>query len=77
VKPAQIKSHLWVFVNSLIENPGFDSQTKETLTTPTKDFGSSCDLDETFLKKVIKCGVVENILLYAKARSAVELKKHR
>jgi DNA topoisomerase-2 len=51
VKPSQIKNHLFVFVNSLIENPGFDSQTKETLTTPMKDFGSRCNLSEKFLKQ--------------------------
>ena len=28
VKPFQIKAHLWIFVNCLIENPAFDSQTK-------------------------------------------------
>ncbi len=33
VKGHQIKNHLAVFVNALIENPAFDSQTKETLTT--------------------------------------------
>jgi len=33
VKGHQIKNHLAVYVNALIENPSFDSQTKETLTT--------------------------------------------
>ena len=28
VKPFQITGHLWIFVNALIENPAFDSQTK-------------------------------------------------
>ena len=32
VKPYQIKNHLWIFINSMIVNPAFDSQTKETLT---------------------------------------------
>lgn len=32
VKPFQVKSHLWVFVNCLVENPTFDSQTKENMT---------------------------------------------
>lgn len=41
IKPYQIKSHLWIFVNSLIENPAFDSQTKETLTTKPSQFGST------------------------------------
>eukprot|EP00300_Choanocystis_sp_HF-7_P010497 c16978_g1_i3.p1 GENE.c16978_g1_i3~~c16978_g1_i3.p1 ORF type:complete len:168 (-),score=35.33 c16978_g1_i3:66-569(-) len=52
VKPAHIKNHLWVFVNSLIENPAFDSQTKETLTTRPASFGSKCELSEKFLKQV-------------------------
>ena len=28
LKPFHIKGHMWVFVNCLIENPTFDSQTK-------------------------------------------------
>lgn len=33
-----VKNHLIVFVNCLIDNPSFDSQTKETLTTKVKGF---------------------------------------
>jgi DNA topoisomerase-2 len=40
VKPAQIKNHMWIFVNALIENPTFDGQTKENLTLPASKFGS-------------------------------------
>lgn len=28
VKPAMVKNHLWVFVNSQIENPAFSSQVR-------------------------------------------------
>ena len=28
MKPFQVKSHLWVFVNALVENPAFDSQAR-------------------------------------------------
>ncbi len=51
LKPHQIKSHLWIFVNSLIENPAFDSQTKETLTLKPSSFGSDPQLSESFIKK--------------------------
>ncbi|CAE7556120.1 TOP2 [Symbiodinium pilosum] len=44
VKPQHVRNHLWVFVNCLIENPAFDSQTKETLTTKKERFGSTCEL---------------------------------
>jgi DNA topoisomerase-2 len=51
VKPASMKSHMWIFVNALIENPTFDSQTKETLTLTASKFGSKPTLSEDFLKK--------------------------
>ena len=51
VKPAQIRNHMWIFVNALIENPTFDSQTKETLTLPSNKFGTKPTLTEDFLKK--------------------------
>ena len=40
LKPFQVKNHLRVFVNSLIENPAFDSQTKNTMTSKPSTFGS-------------------------------------
>jgi DNA gyrase/topoisomerase IV subunit B len=51
LKAHNVKSHLWVFVNALVDNPAFDSQTKETLTTRQSSFGSKCELSEDFLKK--------------------------
>lgn len=51
VKPAQIKNHMWIFVNALIENPAFDGQTKETLTLPASKFGTKPVLSEDFMKK--------------------------
>lgn len=58
VKPFQIKNSLWLFVNCLIENPAFDSQTKETLTLKKERFGSTCELSDSFLKKVADCGII-------------------
>lgn len=52
IKPFQIKNHLWVFVNCLVENPSFDSQTKENMTLNQKSFGSTCELTEKFIKAV-------------------------
>ncbi|PIO53216.1 hypothetical protein TELCIR_25459, partial [Teladorsagia circumcincta] len=42
IKKVLIKNHLCVFVNALIENPAFSSQTKDVLTTSVSDFGSKC-----------------------------------
>ena len=68
IKPQHVKQHLWIFVNSQIENPTFDSQTKETLTSKKDDFGSSFELSENFIKKVLKTNIVERCLRYAKTR---------
>ncbi|CAL1697067.1 unnamed protein product [Somion occarium] len=75
VKPAQIKSHMWIFVNALIENPTFDSQTKETLTLQAAKFGTKPVLSEDFHKKVQKSSIVDEVLNWAKNRAEKELKK--
>jgi len=75
VKPAMIKNHLCVFVNCLIENPTFDSQTKENLTSRPKSFGSKCELPEKFLKQVDKSGIVDTILSWSNFKAKQQLGK--
>ncbi|KAI7839009.1 hypothetical protein COHA_007248 [Chlorella ohadii] len=75
VKPFMAKNYLWVFVNCLIENPAFDSQTKDTLTLRASSFGSKCELPDAFLKKVANCGIVDLILSFASFKADKELKK--
>jgi len=66
IKPFQVKHYMWVFVNCLIENPTFDSQTKDTMTLVQKNFGSKCELSPTFATQVLKSGIVEAVLSQAK-----------
>uniref|UniRef100_A0A1I8FTX2 DNA topoisomerase 2 n=1 Tax=Macrostomum lignano TaxID=282301 RepID=A0A1I8FTX2_9PLAT len=67
IKPAFVKNHLWIFCNCLIENPSFDSQTKEFMTLQAKKFGSAPELDDKFFKKLLSedCGIVRCVLEYA------------
>ena len=62
VKAQHIKDNLFVFVKALIVNPSFDSQSKETLTTPVAKFGSKCELSEKFYDKLFKIGIVDKAL---------------
>jgi hypothetical protein len=62
ITPTIIKDNLIFFVNSIIINPAFSSQTKDTLTTKTEKFGSKYEPTQVFLKKVAKCGIVEQII---------------
>ncbi|KAF8604983.1 DNA topoisomerase II [Ceratobasidium sp. AG-I] len=75
VKPQAIKNHMWIFVNALIENPAFDSQTKEWLTLPSSKFGSRPHVSEDFMKKVAKSGIIDNVLNWAKFKADQESKK--
>ena len=65
LKPNHVKSHLKVFVNCLVENPAFDSQTKEYMTLKQSAFGSKCTFSDKFFKDVLNCGVLESILMFA------------
>ncbi|XP_067144002.1 DNA topoisomerase 2-alpha-like [Centruroides vittatus] len=75
IKPFQIKNHMWVFVNCLIENPTFDSQTKENMTLQAKNFGSKCPLSDKFFNQVIKCGIIECIMSWVRFKAQTELNK--
>lgn len=75
VKPQQIKSQIWVFINCKIVNPSFDSQTKENMTLKASKFGTKYDLQPTFLRKVINSGITENIMAFARAKQSLQLKK--
>ena len=68
IRANHVRQHLWVFVNCSIENPAFDSQTKETLNTKSDSFGSSFEFSEKFIKKVLKSGIIERCLRFAKTR---------
>jgi DNA topoisomerase-2 len=76
IKPGLVRDNLGVFIVSLIENPSFTSQTKETLTTKSSAFGSSYKLSEETLKKVIaKLSVVTKILESQSLRDAKDNSK--
>lgn len=50
-KPSQIKDNIWIFIDAVIENPSFSSQTKEELTTKVSQFGSTCTIEEKWIEK--------------------------
>ena len=70
-QPYMVKNQLLVFVNCLVENPAFDSQTKETLTTKPSAFGSKCLLSQAFLKDV-----EENTSIMNRVINSVRAKQH-
>jgi DNA topoisomerase-2 len=75
VKPAYIRMKLWIFINAVIENPTFDSQSKGSLTLPVKDFGSTCDIDDDFIARLAKTGLVSAVEKYAEHQAGQKLVK--
>lgn len=72
---ALVKAHLFVFVNVLVVNPTFESQTKTTLTTKKADIAVDMKLSDKFLKKLAKSPLIATILEAAEAKQSGRLKK--
>lgn len=75
IKQNYIKEKLFIFLKSTVINPSFSSQTKEFLTTNTKDFGFKFEVSDDFITKLSKCGIVEEIVAFAKHKENRELSK--
>lgn len=75
LKVNQIRNHIFLFINCLIVNPAFTSQTKEQLTTKASKFGSTCNISDAFIKKIQGTKVIENILHFAQQKADQILKK--
>lgn len=81
ISPSLIRRHLFVACDALIENPTFDSQMKESLTSSPSSFGSACILTQTYLKNIVERvdeggpGIVEEISQVAKGMQHATLLK--
>lgn len=59
VKPNTIKEQLMLFIRCDIDNPSFDSQSKDFMNTPIGKFGSSCEVSDKFIEKIAKMGIMD------------------
>ncbi len=75
IKTSYVKENLFLFVKSTIENPSFTSQTKEELSTPSKDFGSKCEISDAFISKLAKCGIMDRAIEICVFQESKDLKK--
>ena len=81
VNPGLVRRNLFVACNTLIENPSFDSQMKESLTTHPGSFGTSYSLSTRYLNKLVVPeadggpGLVEAIVRAARGQQQANLIK--
>ena len=68
-----------VFININVSNPAYDSQTKDTLTTPVEKFAKDekikWEVNEKFLNKIIKSEIVALVRDWYKQKTAAEDEK--
>lgn len=76
VKPVYIRDNIVIFVNALIDNPSFNSQTKESLTTAREKFGSKCEISDKFITALSKTGIVDKVIELASLKENKQLKKN-
>jgi len=75
VNASAIKEQLVLFLRCDIENPSFDSQTKDFMNTPSNKFGSSCTISDSFIEKVAKMGVMDLAMSLTEAKENKLAKK--
>ena len=75
VNPNSIKEQLILFIRCDIENPAFDSQTKDYMNTPFAKFGSKCEVSDKFIEKLAKMGVMDAALQLTEVKENKAAKK--
>lgn len=75
LKPNFIKDKLFLFLRATVANPAFNSQTKEQLTTQSKDFGCNITVSDAFITKLYKSPITEEIVEFCKLKESASLAK--
>lgn len=77
VKQQYIKDNLFLFLRATVPNPTFDSQSKETLTTPASKLGNlPRDLPDRLVERVLRLdGLVDRVVNLSDVASERGLKK--
>ncbi len=75
ITPALLKDSVVWFINSTIVNPSFDTQTKETLTTPASKFGSTPEITPKFCDQLVKIGLLNEAQALLDAKISRDAKR--
>jgi DNA topoisomerase-2 len=75
VKPSYIRDNITLFVDCIIEDPSFSSQTKEYLTNKISTFGSRYELGEQLIKDLAETGLVDEVVKFAQFKEMTGLNK--
>eukprot|EP00041_Stephanoeca_diplocostata_P032707 m.1055772 g.1055772 ORF g.1055772 m.1055772 type:complete len:1315 (+) comp24195_c2_seq5:303-4247(+) len=74
VSSVGIRNQMQLFVASQVENAAFNSQTKDQLTTPPRDFGSDCTVSARVLRQAVAdTAIISNIVASANRKERLLL----
>ena len=77
IKQVYLKDNMFIFVKSIIEDPSFDSQIKEFLTTPISKFGSKCEIDPKNIEKLAKTSLIERAMKLNDFKDTLNIPKNK
>lgn len=76
IRPNHVKDNIFVMIKSTIVNPTFDSQTKERMTSPVKNWGSKPTLSPEDHEKIYKTlGIIDRVVGLAALQEDKDAKK--
>jgi DNA topoisomerase-2 len=74
VKTNFIKENIIIFIKCLIDNPSFNSQTKDLMTTNKDKFGSKCEITDKMINNIAKIGIIEKAIELTELKESKALK---
>ena len=72
IKPSELKSHMFLFLDSTVINPSFSSQTKEKLITEVKDLGCTFEVSKKLTQLILKSEIVNSILDWIQQKKSAD-----
>ena len=76
LKPQFIKDNLFLGIKCLLNNPTYDSQTKDLMNLPQSKFGSKCEISDKFIQKLYKdSGIIDKALVLSDAQLDKQISK--
>ena len=73
VRPADVRTHLHLFIDATIVNPRYSSQTKDELITEPSAYGRTWTVPEKFIAKLVKSDIIKAILDWVQAKEQAQI----
>lgn len=72
IRPSDISNHFMLFIDATINKPRYSSQTKDEMITEIKAFGTTIELSDKFIRKILATPIVQSILDWIAVKEEAE-----